>query len=344
MESTSATQYRHALEGGVPALEYVREDVWALGTAMPGRHIPYSLTYLLRSTDGRLHIVDPGWESADNWLRLLSALTQLGATPADIETILVTHLHLDHLGMAARLQAASGAAIFMHRAELEAHGRDAGPLPSGVELDQLVEQWQVPGGRRDEILSLSPATDRPPVPSINARSLEDGEFLDIRGFALQALWTPGHTTGHVCFVDAERGLIFSGDHVLPTMHAGIGLGGRTVTNPLADYVASLDRVAMIADLEVLPGHGYRFIGLAERATQSREHHLKRTREVETALEREDFASTWHIASQLTWTAGWGNLRGFFLFSALHQTNIHRDYALRSGHEPKPAVWKSREQR
>jgi glyoxylase-like metal-dependent hydrolase (beta-lactamase superfamily II) len=216
----------------------------------------------------------------------------------------------------------------MHEAELRGAAEGAGPVPSAPVLERLIEAWDVPPARRAEIAVLAAAAGALVTP-VQGRALEDEEGLGIPGFDLRAIWTPGHTPGHVCIVDSQRRIVFSGDHVLPTMHAGIGLGGESATNALADDVASLDRIAAYDDHEVLPGHGYRFTGLAERARRTRAHHLRRAAEVEALLRVTPTSSVWEIASGLTWTAGWQALRGFFLFSALHQTHIHRDFVLRS---------------
>lgn len=65
-----------------------------------------------------------------------------------------------------------------------------------------------------------------------------------------------------------------------------------------------------------------------------EHHLRRAREVRSALERDPDATVWEIASGLTWTGGWDGLAGFTLASALAQTAMHRAY-VRSG---APLTW------
>jgi glyoxylase-like metal-dependent hydrolase (beta-lactamase superfamily II) len=159
--------------------------------------------------------------------------------------------------------------------------------------------------------------------------LSDGDVLPVPGFRLEVMATPGHTAGHICLRDDDRGLLFTGDHVLPTVFAGLGLGGPTASNPLADYLASIDRVRRFPDHEALPGHGYRFRGLAGRAEECAEHHLKRAREVAAVLADEDprsgGPSIWDIAARLTWTAGWEGLEGFQLLSALTQTEMHRDF-------------------
>lgn len=311
----------------VPGLESVAPGTWSVGMPMPGGHIPFSALYLIEDETRGLHVIDPGWGSDENWQVLGAALAQLGRNAGDVRTITVTHLHQDHLGMADRLRAASGAPVVMHRFEQQAKDGMAGGVPAEAAAHEI-EGWGVPGERRGE-LDLRAISSAAP-PSADADLLvDDGDLLPIPGRELEVLLTPGHTPGHICLRDAQHRLIFTGDHVLPTIYSGLGLGGRTETNAMADYLGSLARVALFDDHEVCPGHGYRFFGLAERCRQISEHHLRRTREVLAALDERPDASVWGIASGLTWTAGWEKLSGFYLLSALSQTAMHLDF-VRSG--------------
>jgi glyoxylase-like metal-dependent hydrolase (beta-lactamase superfamily II) len=328
MESTSPAQSTATDRAIVPELEAVRDDVWALGLAMDGDHIPFSLLYLLRDSDGGLHVVDPGTDSDANLASVLAAVAALGGVPSDVRSITATHLHPDHLGLADRLRDATGAPVQTSRAEASALGRLAESRLTADDVAAQAARWGVPTDRVPELIEAARRLPDYPAPRID-RPLDDGEVLPIPGFELTAILTPGHTTGHVCLRDDSRGILFSGDHILPTMFAGLGLGGPSATNALADYVASCERVAGLGPAgsgdEVLPGHGYRFTGLEGRARASAAHHLTRTGQVEAVLAHDPDASIWAIASRLTWTAGFDNLAGFFLWSALSQTAMHRDY-------------------
>jgi glyoxylase-like metal-dependent hydrolase (beta-lactamase superfamily II) len=309
----------------VPALERVRDDVWSLAMPMPRGHIRYSLLSLLRDSDGGLHIVDPGWDTDENWTRFVDAITGIGASLTDIRSLVSTHLHPDHLGMAERIRAATGAPLRLHAADQDALDAQQKNPWTDESVARQLDEWGVPVERRDGLAEF--ASNAPTSRWVTADStLADGERLDIPGFDLTVEWTPGHTPGSICLRDDARAILLTGDHVLPTMHAGLGLGGNTANNALADYLGALERVSALADHEVLPGHGYRFTGLAERAHAHAEHHLRRTSEVRAVLAGHGELSTWDIATQLSWTAGWENLRGFFVFSALSQTAMHRDYA------------------
>ncbi|GAB3398303.1 MBL fold metallo-hydrolase [Humibacter soli] len=322
MIPTSDEQFRASKAGGLPRVENVRDDLIVVPQAMPHSYLPYSLSYLLIDSESRVHVIDPGWDTDDNWQRLVETLAVRGLSPEGIASITVTHFHQDHVGLAERMRAASGAQIVAHRAE-----RSSVPARAGrgaIEARARWDEWGVPEDRRDELEPV--VTERPaaPAPSVD-RKVDDGDRLDVAGFDLRVVWTPGHTNGHICVVDAGRGVVFTGDHVLPTVFSGLGLGGSTPTNPVADYVASLGAIEKYDDYEVLPGHGYRFRGLASRVATCREHQLRRSREVAAVLADGGEPSTWEIASRLTWTAGWDGLHDFFLYSALSQTAMHREF-------------------
>jgi glyoxylase-like metal-dependent hydrolase (beta-lactamase superfamily II) len=324
MRATSSSQFDASRAGTIPPLEQVRDGIWALGTYMPGGHIPYSLLYLVRDADGGVHVIDPGWDSERNWQGLLDALAAINAGLSSVRSITATHLHPDHIGMAQRLHVESAAPVQIHAQEkLDLETAGAGGWTPSALIAEL-DGWHVPVERRDELEQM--LTGAPTRPTVDVdRVVHDNERLDIPGFDLVAMLTPGHTSGSISLRDDANELLYTGDVILPTMHAGLGLGGPTPSNPLHDYLASLALLSAYSQHEVLPGHGYRFAGVVDRARQSAEHHLRRSREVAAVLGAAPDASIWEVASQLTWTAGWENLAGFYLYSALSQTAMHKEF-------------------
>jgi glyoxylase-like metal-dependent hydrolase (beta-lactamase superfamily II) len=323
-------------QGDVEGLSDVRPGIRALQVPMPAGTLPYSLCYLIEDDRGSVHLVDPGWSSDENWASLGHALAASGHRIDDVASVFVTHLHADHLGMAGRVRAASGAAVVLHEREQAALEAMAGrgPAESAESAESRFDAWGVPDERRAELdvsgrrVAAGAAGGADAVGGADAL-VTDGEVLGIPGRELRVVLTPGHTPGHSCLVDARDGLVFTGDHVLPTIHAGLGLGGETATNPIADYLDSLERIAAFDELEVCPGHEYVFRGLAARCATTAEHHLRRSREVADRLRSDADPTVWQVASELTWTAGWANLGGFTLLSALAQTATHLEF-VRSG--------------
>ncbi len=313
---TSQAQFRAAESDSASELEQIRDGLYSIGMEFPGLRPHANLCYLTRAEDG-VHLIDPGWDSDANWHRLEGALRSFGSDPRELRSVTITHLHPDHLGMAERIRAETGAAIAMHRFEAEAQeelSRGTGP----AESNQMLDSWGVPGERRAELLEALDRRSKWKTVSADLL-LNHGDLLDIPGVDLEVLHTPGHTSGHVSIVDRERKLIFTGDHLLPNQFSGVGLGGTSTSNPIDEYFNSLDLVARLEDFEVLPGHGYRFLGIAERAETIRAHHLSRSAEVAAV----DLGlPVWQAAEQLSWTDGWSNLRGLALLSALAQTELH----------------------
>lgn len=317
MESLSAQQYAACLTGDIPEPEEIADDLWSVPVPMPGGYLRYSLSVVSFEAAGGVGILDPGWPGAASLESLDAFLQRFDRSLGSVRTVVATHAHPDHLGLAPRLREIGGAELIWGRAEQEA--MDA-PEPDAV---AAIDGWGAPPAVAAHLRGRIPG-DGPSSPAVRAdRYLDDGDRIEMGSARLRAVLTPGHTPGHLCLVDEDRRLLFSGDHVLPTVFPGIGLSHAPGPDPIADYLTSLERLALYDDFDVIPGHGYRFRGLAARRAATAEHIRRRSDEVAAVLEREPDASVWAIASRLTWTGGWDQLRdGGLLRSALSQTALY----------------------
>jgi glyoxylase-like metal-dependent hydrolase (beta-lactamase superfamily II) len=307
-----------AVSGGIPSPTEVAPGVWTLPTEFPthGQPLRYTLSYVILDGGGGVHLIDPGVDTDGNWAALTTLLGALGRGIADVRTVVVTHLHFDHLGMGGRVRAASGAQVVLHRLEQAAIDGEFG----GADPERF-DRWGVPPERRDELARIT--EERFAKAAITAdRLVEGGDVLRLGDVRLEVIWTPGHTYGSICLREPDRRLLFTGDHVLPLLNPGLGLGGPTPSNPITDYLDALDRVAGFDDHQVCPGHGYRFTGLRARCEKLGAHHSRRTAEVAAVLDRLDRPSVWEVASQLYWSLGWENLSHYLLDSALAQVEMH----------------------
>ncbi|MFC5501337.1 MBL fold metallo-hydrolase [Lysinimonas soli] len=323
MQPTNPAQFDDAMAGRMPEPDEIRDGIWSIPLPMSQPGNPFSLSYAVQGSDGSVHLIDTGYDTERNWQLLVAGLARFGLSIDDVASVFVTHLHPDHLGMAERLRAASGARLGMLRREqlalsaLAAHGIDT--------TDARFGSWGVPEDRWPELrVALGPGLVAEAAPAVD-RAYEPRELIDVPGRSIEALATPGHTAGSASLVDAEAGLVFTGDTVLPRIFSGLGLGDAGETNPIADYLASLRTLEAYDELEVAPGHQYRFRGLAERTAVLAEHHLSRSRAAAAVLRDEPDATIWQVASRLRWTTGWQNLRDFYLFSALGQTQLHVEF-------------------
>ncbi|WP_054004747.1 MBL fold metallo-hydrolase [Cypionkella psychrotolerans] len=179
-------------------------------------------TYVLHGADGAV-VIDPGPALPDHLAAVLAAVQG-----APVRAILVTHPHLDHSGLVPELQAATGAQVYGFGGALA--GRSA--------LMQRLAAAGLQGGGE--------GVDAGFVPDV---LVADGAVLALAGLQIEALHTPGHMGGHLCFALGDA--LFSGDHVM-------GWASTLISPPDGDmsaYMASLRRLQAQHWRRFWPGHG-----------------------------------------------------------------------------------------
>jgi glyoxylase-like metal-dependent hydrolase (beta-lactamase superfamily II) len=151
---------------------------------------------------------------------------------------------------------------------------------------------------------------------------EDGGDVDLPGWSLRTIWTPGHSPGHVCFYSADRRLLISGDHVLPRITPNISANTQQVPNPLGDYLESLLKVQNLGTDEVLPAHEYRFSDLEGRLEEIITHHAGRLEEIEQVIATLPGSTAWDITVRLHWSRPWDDIEPFMQRQANGETLAH----------------------
>jgi glyoxylase-like metal-dependent hydrolase (beta-lactamase superfamily II) len=171
--------------------------------------------------------------------------------------------------------------------------------------------------------------------------LEDGARPEVPGWGLTAIWTPGHSPGHLCFYESKQELMLSGDHVLPRITPNIPYHPQAGANPLGDYLASLDKLEPYVVEEVLPAHEYRFDDLHARLEELRQHHRDRFNEV-LAILSEGPHTAWEIASHMRWSRSWDDIEGFMRRAAVGEAVSHlralEEDGLVQVEDGEPAMW------
>jgi glyoxylase-like metal-dependent hydrolase (beta-lactamase superfamily II) len=151
--------------------------------------------------------------------------------------------------------------------------------------------------------------------------IEDGDKPEVPGWDLLAIWTPGHSPGHLCFWEPRNALMLSGDHVLPRITPNIPYHPQAGADPLGDFLRSLERLEDYQATEVLPAHEHRFVGLQSRLAELRAHHERRFAEVVTAV-RDGVTTAWDIASRMQWSRPWDRIQGFMRRAAVGEALAH----------------------
>ncbi|ABW13891.1 beta-lactamase domain protein [Parafrankia sp. EAN1pec] len=299
----------------------VAGGVWATAVPFPSP-LAYSYSYAVRAAEG-IVVVDLGWDSDEAWSAFRSGLARAGHSLDEVIGAVVTHAHPDHYGLARRIREHTTAWIAAHPAErAQIRVGAAERRARVVEIADWLGASGVPAtrlaGLESELAELEAA-----LPGIEADvELLDGAAVPGTGGALVAIHTPGHTTGHLCFHDRERGLVFTGDHVLPKVTPNVALRPGSAADPLLAFLDSLRYLRDLPDnLLALPGHEWSFDRLYDRLGVLEVHHQSRLREIEQAV-REGRETVWDVSRAVRWARPFDSFTPRSLRSALAETYAH----------------------
>ena len=193
--------------------------------------------------DGEMALIDPGGGDSDDLAALFGLIDLLGTDQRTLKLVLLTHHHPDHVG---GLQAVRE----RYRVKVAAHPETA----KHVKVDFTIEdgQW---------------------IPLVH----------QVADWNLQAIHTPGHTRGHLCFYHPRTRSLFSGDHV-------VGGAGTVIVDPpegdMAAYLNSLERLATLGAETLFPGHGAPQGAVERRIRELIAHRMGRESKVLDALASE----------------------------------------------------------
>jgi glyoxylase-like metal-dependent hydrolase (beta-lactamase superfamily II) len=268
-------------------------------------------------------LVDAGWDSPEALDELSAALAAAGARMEDLVGLLVTHIHPDHYGLASRIREASGCWVAMHGAEA-ALIRDR-YVEIGELLDRI-EDWLVdvgaPRADLDDLGNASIGLLRHVRAVRPDRLVEEGDISALLpGRTIEAIHTPGHSPGHLCFYDRAANVLLSGDHVLPRITPNVSFHPQSGPDPLAQFLAALEKLRRYDGAFVLPSHERPFDGLGRRIDELIAHHEARLDEA-VALVADGAETIWEVAVGFAWSNPWSSFSGFMRRAALGEAHAH----------------------
>jgi glyoxylase-like metal-dependent hydrolase (beta-lactamase superfamily II) len=308
----------------------VRAGLWSLPVDIPIAALKVVNVYAFEHPDRSLTLLDTGWDTERSWRSLLERLRAIGRRPDDVAQVVVSHAHPDHLGLAHRLRAISGAEVLLEQHEATRLVAKP-PLPTRFRdaVRETFPRWGVPEKMvTDVTASAAPSSES--SWTVPVTPVADGDLLPVPGWSLRALWAPGHTPGHLCLYEQAAGLLFTGDHVLPRITPGVGTHPADDEDPLGDFLSSLDRVSRLDVAEVLPGHEYRFDDLPGRVAALRDHHRARLAEVLAAVAAVPGCTAWSVTTRLTWSRPLHRFGGPMIRGAIAETAAHLAHLRRAG--------------
>lgn len=315
-----------------PGPEEVAPGVHRVPLPLPMDGLRAVNVYVLETESG-LTCIDGGWAIESSRELLGTSLRKLGHDVGDITRFLVTHAHRDHYTQAVAVRKELGRATvdlgigekatldLFNSGELD-HDPTVPRLRTAGAFD-VAEAWRSMFEGRDPDLDMWAYPDR---------WLDGEHHVEVGDRTLRAVPTPGHTAGHFVFADEAAGVLFAGDHVLPTITPSVGFELVFVDNPLGDFLGSLETVRQMPDLRLLPAHGPVTESSHARVDELLAHHDHRL-ELCRAAVAAGAATAYGVAAQLTWTRHERHLGELDVFNtalASMETMAHLDLLVRRG--------------
>lgn len=275
-----------------------------------------------------LTLIDAGINTPQAQNALLLALTGAGYFPQAIERVIITHAHPDHYGLVHVLQELSSPTVYFPEREIQ-RVRDRQMLwevgrllvEAGMPLELL---FQMDQQRRND--------PRPRMAHDEVVPVRDGDAFEFKGthdFVLEAHHMPGHTGGHMVYLEPETATLFAGDQLLPDtspnplLEASLDAPGER-RRSLKEYLGSLDRMAAMELSLVYPGHGDPVTDPGALIARTIAHHARRKDVVAGYLGAEG-RTPYEIALEM-----YPNVRGYDSFLSVSEVVAHLDLIVDDG--------------
>ena len=320
MTAEVETKYPHVIMDGLLQLR----------VPIPNNPLGWVLPYLIEGSDGWT-LVDSGWNVPEAFDALEQQVNDAGVGFRNIKTLLVTHVHPDHYGLAGQVKERSGATVIIHQRERDLiRSRYRNPEQLLATMGEWLTMHGVPMDSRDDLKTSAMPVRGYVDPVEPDEVVWGGESLPIGRFDFEVWWTPGHSPGHICFLERGKKFILTGDHVLPTITPNISLHPQQQGNPLGDYIASLKRLEDLDVDTVLPAHEYVFNDLRGRLHEIEHHHEERLQEMIDGIGSKP-TTAYEVARHVKWVTGSFDSFSFWMQrAAIGETLSHLDYLVLEG--------------
>lgn len=217
-------------------------------------------------------IIDCGYNYPAGRQFWLDLFQEIGLDPQQVNSIYLTHAHPDHFGLGGWMQELTRANVYMSASEKPFYEKNW----LSTEFIEVLKDFCLAHGMpsalvaKVEDMPLQVRQGITPPPKLELVADNDLVYLGDQSYL--AMITPGHSPGHLCFLNQHNGLLFSGDQLLPNISPNISLWPNGEKNPLKSYYNSLHRLAGLNITRILPSHGPEFTNANQRIIELLDHH------------------------------------------------------------------------
>ncbi len=292
--------------------------------------LPYVLPYMVKDGGDTL-LIDCGWNTDDAYAALETGMKEHGSHPSEVDRLFITHVHPDHFGMAGRLKRLADCDVIIHEKDAEVvNARYLAPKGLMEDMGRFMQMNGVPSvesptmaqgsmGMIDKVSPVPPDTE-----------VKGGETIRIGQFQFEIIWTPGHSPGHICLYEPNHKILFTGDHILPTITPNVSINSQTHGSPLGDYMRSLSKLEKLDVKYVLPAHEFDTKDLQKRISEIHHHHEERLAEMLRCVDRGG-STAWDVAGRVKWATGMlTEFEPHMQRAAVGETIAHLEYLYERG--------------
>ncbi|OPZ75053.1 MAG: hydroxyacylglutathione hydrolase [Firmicutes bacterium ADurb.Bin456] len=269
--------------------------IYKIEVPLPGNPLKVLNSYLIKGQERNL-LIDTGFNRAECREALLNGLGILGV---DLEKtdIFITHMHADHSGLVA---AVASEKSVVYCSGLDAQRIEWSLSPAFWEENQAhVASFGFPLQEYGKDVLRLPGRRYSPdrLPAFNL--VEDNDGIEIGPYRFVCVETPGHTPGHLCLYEPVHRILVSGDHILEDITPNVTMFYKGLSDPLGEYLKSLEKIAGMDISLVLPGHRRIIRDVSKRTGELKQHYENRLSEILNVLSSGQM-SPYQVAGRITW--------------------------------------------
>jgi glyoxylase-like metal-dependent hydrolase (beta-lactamase superfamily II) len=244
--------------------------------------------YLAKSDP--LTLIDCGISSDESYSTLADGLAELGCQVRDIQRILITHHHVDHIGLAGRIAAESGAVISAHPYAVPWLEN---PIAARRTLTEYSHRLFRMNGVPESVFETLSQTDEwlngMTSPADVSQIMDEGMCVDFAGHRWDIYFTPGHAGSLVCFYQPETKVLLASDHLLLKISSNPLIEaprrpGEPRPKRLLDYIREMQRITTLGAQIAYSGHGQPITNIPFLVQSRLEFHQKRADKIWTLFE------------------------------------------------------------
>ncbi len=243
-------------------MKKIADDIYRLTLPLPFYGVKEMNLYYI---DGdKPAIIDTGLGDSHSFERLSSELIKINRSIKNISTIINTHEHIEHFGGNRLIREASQGMV---TASVPASYKIRNSQKINMDLKKYLSDYEPDlAAELKAELDFDLKIEGSEVDCI----VDDGDIIDTGSIRLRVLTTPGHAAGHICLYNADRKILFTGDHIIARTSTFVGYDYREIASQrivdvfnngfakpdnLTLYINSINKLQRLSIDVILPGHG-----------------------------------------------------------------------------------------